>query len=112
MEWPKQKNEKVTLETDPRLRSSDEVWVYKKWSCGAQRNHRSYKSGGGCLPRKATEPVVLTAGPALGKMAVATQSGPSNPLLHPVLSCSVVLSFCCPGILCYAIRTHPEKVLL
>ena len=71
VEWPKQKSEKVTLETDPRLRSSNEVWVYRKWSRGAQRNHRGCKSSGGYLPRKATEHV-LAADPALITVAVTT----------------------------------------
>lgn len=95
---PKQKSEKVTGNS-PQTQSSDEAWVYRKWSRGAQRNRRCCKSDSGYLPGRETEHVVPRAGPAPGQNGSGHTT--SNPLRHTVLSCSVALSFCCPGILCY-----------
>lgn len=73
VEWPKQKSEKVTLETDPRLRSSNQIWVYRRWSCGAQRKPQELQKQWWvfCL-ESSLNMEFFVADPALSTVAVTT----------------------------------------
>lgn len=105
---PQQKSEKRDFGNWPDTGLKQEGCSDRKWSRVVHRNCRGWKSSRGCLPEKATELMLLAAGPALGKMATATWYS----FLHPILSFSVASSSCCPEIPCYAIRTHSQKVFI
>lgn len=113
---PKQKSEKVTGNS-PQTQSSDEAWVYRKWSRGAQRNRRCCKSDSGiCLEEKLNMWSPELAQPQ-GKMAVVTQPATLFDTLSfpaPLHYHSAVREFCAidsqnPLFQCFAMNPDSEK---